>query len=104
MKQCVVWVWTVWVVCSTPLWSNDRLVIEIAPPDRGLKVFDKDFFAARARLPQFSRGKPGGSRYFGDPSTVSGEQRQAWVDTCLANQKTQLRECYKQLQRDAVKR
>lgn len=95
-------------------WTQDtptNIVIEVRSenPDnrntenRSVEVLEKDFFTQRARPSQFTANREGSLRYVGEPAYISQVEREAWIEKCSA-QGGRLRDCYKQLQRDAIGR
>lgn len=52
------------------------------PPNPNLiKIFDKDFFTPK-ESPQFTEGKSGDKRYYGEPQLYNTFQRAEWIAKC----------------------
>lgn len=91
------------LILTSHVLAADKIIIEIRQKNSGMEVLSEDFFVERARPPQLSMTRRGDFRYVGESSSISASQRQAWIKAC-SQKEGGLRDCFKQMQRNAIVR
>ena len=86
-------------LAGTQALADDRIRIEIGPPNRAVEVISPTFFDERTRPPQVIANRYGQLRYYGDAPSVASDQRQTWIEECQQSDTQRLRVCYKAKQR-----